>query len=53
MLKELGCDVVVNYRSEDVEAVLKKEFPEGFDLVYEGVGGRMGNIAKRLLGRVC
>jgi len=51
MLKDLGCDVVVNYRTQDVEAVLAKEFPGGFDLVYEGVGGRMGNIAKRLLGK--
>ena len=42
--------MVVNYRTQDVEAVLAKDFPGGFDLVYEGVGGRMGNIAKRLLG---
>eukprot|EP00927_Polykrikos_kofoidii_P075436 TRINITY_DN7163_c0_g1_i1.p1 TRINITY_DN7163_c0_g1~~TRINITY_DN7163_c0_g1_i1.p1 ORF type:complete len:392 (+),score=68.43 TRINITY_DN7163_c0_g1_i1:26-1177(+) len=49
MLKSLGCDVVVNYRTEDVEAVLSKEFPEGFDLVYDGVGGSVGNMAKRLL----
>ena len=49
MLKELGCDVVVNYREDDVEAVLAAEFPGGFDVVYEGVGGRIGNIARRLL----
>ena len=36
---------------QDVEAVLSKEFPSGFDLVYEGVGGRMGNTAKKLLGK--
>lgn len=49
MLKDLGCDVIVNYREDDVEAVLAREFPDGFDLVYEGVGGRIGNIARRLL----
>lgn len=49
MLKSLGCDVVVNYKTEDVEAELQKEFPLGFDLVYEAVGGRVGNIARRLL----
>ena len=32
--------------------MLSKEFPQGLDLVYEGVGGRMGNIAKRLLGEL-
>ena len=49
MLKDLGCDVIVNYREDDVEAVLAEAFPDGFDLVYEGVGGRIGNIARRLL----
>ena len=49
LLKELGCDVVVNYREDDVEAVLSQAFPDGFDVIYEGVGGRIGNIARRLL----
>jgi NADPH-dependent curcumin reductase CurA len=49
MLKGLGCDVIVNYRTDDVEAVLAAEFPNGFDVVFEGVGGRIGNIARRLL----
>jgi NADPH:quinone reductase-like Zn-dependent oxidoreductase len=49
MLRELGCDVVANYRDADVEAVLTNEFPGGFDLVYDGVGGRMGTMARKLL----
>merc|ERR1712066_720498 len=49
MLKSLGCDVVVNYKTQDVEEELRKAFPGGFDLVYEAVGGRIGNIARRLL----
>ena len=49
MLKRLGCDVIVNYREDDVETILAKEFPNGFDVVYEAVGGKIGNIARRLL----
>jgi len=39
--KELGCDRVVNYRSEDLGQVLKEEFPKGLDIVYDGVGGSL------------
>lgn len=50
MLKGLGTDVVVNYRrSEDVEAELHAAFPGGFDIVYDAVGGRIGDIGRRLL----
>lgn len=40
-LEGVGCDRPINYRDEDVEAVLKNEYPEGLDLVYEGVGGSL------------
>ena len=49
MLKDLGCDVTVNYKSENVTEALKKEFPDGFALVYEGVGGEIGRTAQRLV----
>ncbi|RLN25747.1 hypothetical protein BBJ28_00004653 [Nothophytophthora sp. Chile5] len=38
-LKALGCDRVINYNTEDVDAVLKKEYPNGINLVFETVGG--------------
>jgi len=38
-LKKLGCDRVVNYKKEDLNAVLRKEYPSGIDIVYESVGG--------------
>ncbi len=41
LLNELGCDRPINYRSEDVAAVLADEYPDGVDLVYEGVGGEL------------
>lgn len=50
MLESVGCDVVVNYRtSPDVETELSKAFPSGFDIVYDGVGGRIGDVGRRLL----
>jgi NADPH:quinone reductase-like Zn-dependent oxidoreductase len=39
LLKSLGCDVIINYKTEDVNEVLKREFPKGLDLIYESVGG--------------
>ena len=40
-LRELGCDAVVNYKQEDCAAAFKRICPDGFDVVLEGVGGRM------------
>lgn len=41
LLKSLGCDRVVNYKTEDLGAVLKAEYPRGIDLIYESVGRAM------------
>jgi len=38
-LRRLGCDDVVNYRKQDLDDYLKKNYPNGVDLVYESVGG--------------
>ena len=40
-LRDLGCDAVVNYKQEDCAAAFKRICPDGFDVVLEGVGGRM------------
>lgn len=45
LLRALGCDRVVNYHSEDLDAVLRAEYPRGVDLVYESVGRRMFDVA--------
>lgn len=42
----LGVDRVVNYRTEELAEVLAREFPDGVDVAYEGVGGP-------LLGAIC
>ncbi|XP_030638675.1 prostaglandin reductase 3 isoform X2 [Chanos chanos] len=38
-LKTIGCDRPINYKSEDLAATLRKEYPRGIDVVYESVGG--------------
>lgn len=43
-LRQIGCDRVVNYKTEDLSAVLRKECPKGVDCVYESVGGNMFDI---------
>lgn len=40
-LKALGCDHVINYKSQDVAAEIKRLAPNGLDAVLEGVGGKM------------
>jgi len=47
VLKRLGCERPINYKTEDLESVLKAEYPEGIDLIFEGVGGRMLEACKR------
>jgi len=41
LLQELGCDRIINYRSENVADVLKQEYPQGIDLVFECIGKEM------------
>ncbi|RLN02428.1 hypothetical protein BBI17_005692 [Phytophthora kernoviae] len=40
-LKKLGCDRVINYNKESIDAVLKKEYPKGIDIAFETIGGEM------------
>jgi 2-desacetyl-2-hydroxyethyl bacteriochlorophyllide A dehydrogenase len=38
LLTELGCDRVINYRTEDLNQVLKQEYPKGINLIFDCVG---------------
>ncbi|ELS01339.1 putative NADP-dependent oxidoreductase [Xenococcus sp. PCC 7305] len=44
LLKDLGCDRVVNYRVDNVAQVLKQEYPQGLNLVFECIGKQMFDI---------
>ncbi|MBE9125141.1 MULTISPECIES: zinc-binding dehydrogenase [unclassified Coleofasciculus] len=43
-LKKLGCDRVINYKQENVDEVLKGEYPDGINLVFECVGKEIFDI---------
>ncbi|XP_066399552.1 uncharacterized protein [Miscanthus floridulus] len=45
----LGVDRVINYRSEKIKDVLKKEFPRGVDIIYESVGGATFDVCLNAL----
>ncbi|CAG2117518.1 unnamed protein product, partial [Medioppia subpectinata] len=41
LLKELGTDRVINYKTENLDEVLTEEFPEGVDVIWETIGGQV------------
>lgn len=41
VLHSLGCDRVINYRSENLREVLAREYPHGVDVAYDSVGGEI------------
>jgi len=50
VLKRLGCDHIINYRSQNVKEELNRIAPNGLDVVLEGVGGSMLKVALECLG---
>lgn len=49
MLKSMGCDRVINYKKEDFKKVMKQEYPQGVDIVFESVGGQFFDICLKSL----
>ncbi|XP_073103649.1 uncharacterized protein [Elaeis guineensis] len=49
LLRSLGVDCVIDYKRENIKAVLKKEFPKGVDIIYESVGGDMFDLCLNAL----
>ena len=39
-LKSIGVDFVINYKKEDLGEALKREYPDGVDVVWETIGGK-------------
>lgn len=44
-LKSIGCNRPINYKEEDLAAMLRKEYPNGVDVVYESIGGAVFDLA--------
>jgi NADPH-dependent curcumin reductase CurA len=38
LLRELGCDRIINYHKENINQILKQEYPNGINLIFECVG---------------
>jgi NADPH-dependent curcumin reductase CurA len=38
LLRELGCDRIINYHTENLNQVLKQEYPNGINLIFDCVG---------------
>ena len=41
LLRSLGVDRVINYRSDDLREILTHEYPRGLDIAYDSVGGEI------------
>jgi NADPH-dependent curcumin reductase len=41
LVDDLGFDAAINYKTEDVQASLKKHCPAGVDVYFENVGGKI------------
>jgi len=48
-LKNLGADLVINHRTQEVEKEVKKQFPEGVDIVVDHVGEKTLPISIKIL----
>lgn len=51
LARDLGCDEVIDYKSDDVEARIGKLFPNGFDIYFDNVGGEILDCALNHIGQ--
>jgi NADPH-dependent curcumin reductase CurA len=38
LLESLGCDRIINYRTETLDMVLQQEYPDGINLIFDCIG---------------
>ena len=51
LVEECGFDAAINYKTEDINAALKKHAPDGVHVFYDNVGGELLDIVLANLGR--
>jgi NADPH-dependent curcumin reductase CurA len=51
VVKQLGFDACIDYKSEDVKAALRKHCPKGVDVYFDNVGGDILDAALAQLAR--
>ncbi|KAG4065564.1 hypothetical protein HA402_004155 [Bradysia odoriphaga] len=40
-LKSIGADNVINYKDEDLSVALSRDYPDGVDVIWETIGGKV------------
>ena len=45
LVEKLGYTAAINYKTEDLATALDRHFPEGIDLYFDNVGGRILDVA--------
>jgi len=51
VVKELGFDACINYKTEDVKAALRQHCPNGINVYFDNVGGEIRDAALAQLAR--
>src|SRR5258708_18452232 len=51
VVKELGFDACINYKTEDVKAALRQHCPNGINVYFDNVGGEILDAALAQLAR--
>lgn len=50
VIRDLGCDVAINYETEDWVGIVKKETGgRGVDIIYDPVGGKVGELSTKCI----
>lgn len=50
VIRDLGCDVAINYEKEDwVDIVKKQTGGRGVDIIYDPVGGKVGELSTKCI----
>ncbi|GFT11088.1 prostaglandin reductase 3 [Nephila pilipes] len=49
ILKDLRCDRIINLKKEDLGEVLAKEYPNGVNVIWETIGGKIFEICMKNL----
>lgn len=50
-LKSISADHVINYKDEDLSVALKRDYPDGVDVIWETIGGKVTETLIQHLAR--
>lgn len=50
-LKTIGIDHVINYKDDDLSTALKRDYPDGVDVIWETIGGKVSETLLQHLAK--